>query len=177
MRTCTLTLFCDPAQGLAQRAVTLPQQRAVTQACSSCAASAKVLALLQKQAKYSRGGSDEVLDRFQDGAATANNPAAIAVQEALLLWPDHPIDCLVRCLPASLDPTPLVRGLRLPIALSGIAQLSVPQHALGCSHDCAAQQELCMVPVCSRRLLGNAHDSLPGHGQRAGVCEASQMSS
>ena len=33
--------------------------------------------------------------RFQDGAATANNPAAIAVQEALLLWPDTPIDCLV----------------------------------------------------------------------------------
>ena len=33
--------------------------------------------------------------RFQDGAATANNPAAIAVQEALLLWPGLPIDCLV----------------------------------------------------------------------------------
>ena len=36
-----------------------------------------------------------MLCRFQDGAATANNPAAIAVQEALLLWPGLPIDCLV----------------------------------------------------------------------------------
>lgn len=33
--------------------------------------------------------------RFQDGATTANNPAAIAVQEARLLWPDTPIDCIV----------------------------------------------------------------------------------
>ncbi len=33
--------------------------------------------------------------RWQDGAATANNPAVIAVQEARLLWPDVPIECLV----------------------------------------------------------------------------------
>ena len=33
--------------------------------------------------------------RFQDGAATANNPAAIALTEARLLWPDARIDCLV----------------------------------------------------------------------------------
>lgn len=34
-------------------------------------------------------------DRFQDGAAIANNPALIALQEARALWPDVPIDCLV----------------------------------------------------------------------------------
>lgn len=34
-------------------------------------------------------------ERYQDGAATANNPAVIALQEARLLWPDLPIDCLV----------------------------------------------------------------------------------
>ncbi len=33
--------------------------------------------------------------RFQDGAATANNPAAIALTEARLLWPDARIDALV----------------------------------------------------------------------------------
>lgn len=33
--------------------------------------------------------------RFQDGASTANNPALIAVQEARLLWPDKPLECLV----------------------------------------------------------------------------------
>lgn len=34
-------------------------------------------------------------DRFQDGAAIANNPALLALQEARALWPDVPIDCLV----------------------------------------------------------------------------------
>ncbi|PRW58490.1 phospholipase A I isoform X1 isoform A [Chlorella sorokiniana] len=34
-------------------------------------------------------------DKFQDGAVTANNPAVIALQEARLLWPDHPIDVLM----------------------------------------------------------------------------------
>lgn len=33
--------------------------------------------------------------RFQDGATTANNPAAVAVQQARLLWPNNPIDCVV----------------------------------------------------------------------------------
>lgn len=32
---------------------------------------------------------------FQDGATTANNPAALAVDEARLLWPENQIDCLV----------------------------------------------------------------------------------
>eukprot|EP00210_Caulerpa_lentillifera_P000261 g254.t1 len=31
---------------------------------------------------------------FQDGATTANNPAALAVKEARLLWPENSIDCL-----------------------------------------------------------------------------------
>ena len=34
-------------------------------------------------------------DRFQDGATTANNPAAIALQEARLLWPGAPLSLLV----------------------------------------------------------------------------------
>lgn len=33
--------------------------------------------------------------RFQDGAATANNPAMLALQQARLLWPDTQIECLV----------------------------------------------------------------------------------
>lgn len=33
--------------------------------------------------------------RFQDGAATANNPAALALAEARLLWPGTPIEALV----------------------------------------------------------------------------------
>lgn len=33
--------------------------------------------------------------RFQDGAATANNPAVLALQQARLLWPDTQIECLV----------------------------------------------------------------------------------
>ena len=33
--------------------------------------------------------------RFQDGAATANNPAALALAEARALWPDTPVDVLV----------------------------------------------------------------------------------
>jgi hypothetical protein len=34
-------------------------------------------------------------DKFQDGAVTANNPSVIALQEARLLWPDHPLDVVV----------------------------------------------------------------------------------
>lgn len=33
--------------------------------------------------------------RFQDGATTANNPAVIALQQARLLHPQLPVDCLV----------------------------------------------------------------------------------
>ena len=33
--------------------------------------------------------------RFQDGAATANNPAGLALIEARRLWPDAHVDCLV----------------------------------------------------------------------------------
>lgn len=34
-------------------------------------------------------------DRFQDGAATANNPCIIAVQQARLLFPDQPLEVVV----------------------------------------------------------------------------------
>ena len=34
-------------------------------------------------------------DRFQDGAATANNPTIIAIQQARLLWPNLPLECIV----------------------------------------------------------------------------------
>lgn len=34
-------------------------------------------------------------DRFQDGAAIANNPSVLALQQARLLWPDAPIELLV----------------------------------------------------------------------------------
>ncbi len=34
-------------------------------------------------------------ERYQDGAATANNPAVIAVQQARLLWPHTPLEALV----------------------------------------------------------------------------------
>lgn len=33
--------------------------------------------------------------RYQDGAATANNPALLALAEARALWPDTPVDVLV----------------------------------------------------------------------------------
>ena len=32
---------------------------------------------------------------FQDGATTANNPTALAVQQAKLLWPEKSIDCVI----------------------------------------------------------------------------------
>lgn len=35
------------------------------------------------------------LCRYQDGGATANNPAALALAEARALWPDTPVDVLV----------------------------------------------------------------------------------
>ncbi|XP_026422800.1 phospholipase A I-like isoform X3 [Papaver somniferum] len=38
--------------------------------------------------------SDDV-NRWQDGAIVANNPAIFAIREAQLLWPDAKIDCLV----------------------------------------------------------------------------------
>lgn len=34
-------------------------------------------------------------NRFQDGAVTANNPTMVAIQESRLLWPHHPIDCII----------------------------------------------------------------------------------
>ncbi|KAG2446236.1 hypothetical protein HXX76_000828 [Chlamydomonas incerta] len=34
-------------------------------------------------------------DRFQDGAATANNPGILALQQARLLWPNTPVEALV----------------------------------------------------------------------------------
>ena len=49
--------------------------------------------------------------RFQDGAATANNPAAIALQEALLLWPGLPIDCLVSLGSGALPPAPREKSM------------------------------------------------------------------
>ena len=47
----------------------------------------------------------------QDGAATANNPSIVAVQEARMLFPDSPIDCVVSLGCGSTPPRPRPRGM------------------------------------------------------------------
>lgn len=49
--------------------------------------------------------------RFQDGATTANNPAALALQQARLLHPQLPVDCLVSLGCGSAPPADRSKGL------------------------------------------------------------------
>jgi hypothetical protein len=34
-------------------------------------------------------------DKYQDGAVVANNPAVVAMHEALRIWPERPIRVLI----------------------------------------------------------------------------------
>jgi hypothetical protein len=76
------------------------------------------------------------LCRFQDGAASANNPAALALAEARLIWPDAPIECLISL---GSGAVPLQRREKSMSAYLDIGSVLIEACILACSmlqHSC-----------------------------------------
>lgn len=91
--------------------------------------------------------------RFQDGATTANNPAAIALQQARLLHPQLPVDCLVSLGCGSEPAAERSKGLSSVGCSLTTAHLTVDQHkhlagaypaAVSLSSACCKGMHMCM---------------------------------
>lgn len=78
--------------------------------------------------------------RFCDGAVTVNNPAVVAVQEARMLFPDIPIDCVVSMGVGLAPPVSRPRGMHSYLDMGSAVVESAcsvdrPHEALACMLD------------------------------------------
>lgn len=93
--------------------------------------------------------------RFCDGAVTVNNPAVVAVQEARMLYPDIPIDCVVSMgvglAPSASRPRGMHSYLDMGSAVvESACSVDRPHEALACMLDMSG----CVYERCAARVNG-----------------------